>query len=167
MLNDWEIRAYLRCAYEVARLSSDPSSQVGALIIDPDTKAIVSSGYNDIPRRVDKISNWRWQKPEKYKWVEHAERNAIFNACAAGPSCDGSIMVCPWACCVDCARAIIQSGIRALYVHQAAMEKTPKRWSESIQEAWDMLREAGVSIEQYGATIGSCPIRFNTEVCRF
>jgi len=57
-------------------------------------------------------------RPAKYRWTEHAERNAIFSAARMGVSIVGATMYLPWFPCAECARAIVQSGIGALVAYQ-------------------------------------------------
>jgi dCMP deaminase len=71
----------------------------------------VAHGWNGFPRGVDDDVDERHERPAKYLWTEHAERNAIYNAAAIGAATAGCTMYLPWYPCTGCARAIIQSGI--------------------------------------------------------
>lgn len=74
-------------------------------------------------------------------------------------------MVCPWAACADCARGIIQSGIREVVVHDKILEVTPERWQEEIKLARTMLMEAGIKYTISDAvSIGAPAIRFNSQI---
>ena len=64
--------------YWVASKSKDPMTKIGALIVKD--RRIVSSGYNGIPSGVNDALEARSQRPDKYKWYEHGERNAIYAA---------------------------------------------------------------------------------------
>ncbi|MFX8778102.1 deaminase, partial [Acinetobacter baumannii] len=86
----------------------------------------------------------RWERPLKYQFVEHAERNSIFHAAREGSKLAGSTMYCPWYACADCARAIIQAGIKEVVGHQKCFDLTPGHWKESIANAFQMFEEAGV-----------------------
>ncbi len=63
----------------IAQKSKDPSTKVGCVIVNDDN-VILSTGFNGFPRGIEEDWKDRWKRPEKYHWVEHAERNAIFNA---------------------------------------------------------------------------------------
>jgi dCMP deaminase len=95
--------------------SKDPSTQVGACIVDQAHK-VVSIGYNGMPRGVDdeKIS---WDKGEgldsKYLYVCHAEFNAILNT-RDGSALNGCILYVTLFPCNECAKAIIQVGIKEI-----------------------------------------------------
>ena len=106
----------LRKAYNYASIvSSDLNTQNGAIIVN--NGEIISMGANSIPLNV-KIDDNRLKRPDKYNYIEHAERNAIYNAAKQGKSTYGATMYCPWFACTDCARAIIQSGIKKVVGHK-------------------------------------------------
>lgn len=139
-------------------LGTDPSTQNGALIID-DEGWILGEGANFFPRGV-KESEERWQRPTKYSFVEHAERNAIFHAAREGHTLEGATMYVCWYACSDCARAIIQSGIKEVVGHKKCFDLTPDHWKESIKTAFVMLEEAGVKTRTIEDEVG-VTIRFN------
>ncbi len=91
--------------------------------------------------------NLAHERPEKYFWVEHAERNAIYNAARAGIPIAGCKMYLPWFPCMDCARAIVQSGIEAL----VAMEPNvgDPKWGEDFKRAISLFKEAGVAVNWF------------------
>ena len=106
---------FIELADKVATWSSDPSTKCGAVIVDDDDQTVLAVGYNDLPRGVSDTPD-KWVRPpegDKYSWVEHGERNAIYNAARQGISVKGATMYLNYAveCCTDCSRAIIQSGI--------------------------------------------------------
>jgi len=74
---EWNVW-FMQGVYWVASKSKDPKTKIGALIVK-DTR-IISTGYNGIPIGVDDNVETRHQRPEKYKWYEHGERNAIYAA---------------------------------------------------------------------------------------
>ena len=63
----------------VAKKSKDQSTQIGAVIVGPDNE-IRSTGYNSFPKGLNDDLQERQERPEKYYWIEHAERNALYNA---------------------------------------------------------------------------------------
>jgi dCMP deaminase len=68
----------------------------------------------EAPPSEEVLSN-RWERPAKYQWVEHAERNAIYNAARMGIPLKGCTAYITLAPCADCTRALIQAGISAVY----------------------------------------------------
>lgn len=134
---------YMKTAIFKAELfSKDPSTKVCALIIAPDSFQELSSGYNGMPRGIKEHPE-RWERPAKYMWVEHAERNAIYNASRRGTPIENAIMVVNKFPCADCARSLIQAGIK----HVITTEPTDEpRWNESWAVASEMLNEANVSV---------------------
>lgn len=106
---------FIEMAAMVATKSKDPSTQVGCVIVGQDNQ-VLSIGYNGFPRAVtgdDHPDSPRWERPIKYEFVEHAERNAVFNAARSGICIKGARAYLNWepTPCSDCTRALIQSGI--------------------------------------------------------
>jgi dCMP deaminase len=155
-----EMRNYLREAYSLALNSPDPSTKVGALIL----LAVGGSGYpvcfgwNHIPAG---ITIDLTDRVLKYKVIEHAERAAIFQAARRGIALEGAILVCPWACCCDCARAITLSGISEVVSHGDAIDKTPSRWQQDIDLAAKIFASGNVKYTKFYGKIGDCENLFN------
>ena len=97
---------FLRKLDPIAQMSKDPNTKVGAIVaIDDKTKG---EGYNGFPPGVKDFVN-RWEKPLKYKFVVHAEVNAILN-CDHVPR--GGTLYVPFWPCEDCAKIIAAAGIK-------------------------------------------------------
>ena len=107
----WHHRFY-DLADLVASWSKDPSTQVGCVIIDTDTRAVLSVGYNGFPRGVVDRPEWYEDRAYKYPTVVHAEVNAILSSMA---DLTGATLYCNIGIpCPDCAGPIIQAGIKAV-----------------------------------------------------
>ena len=137
---------FMALARVVATKSKDPSVKVGCIIHGPD-HGIRSTGYNGFPRGISEDIESRWERPGKYRWIEHAERNAIYNAARHGTPLAGCTMVLQAPPCADCGRAIIQVGIVRIVLTTNNPFKDRADWGESFAFAISMLEEAGVSIE--------------------
>lgn len=146
---NFNIESLLIASYEEAKKSDDPSTQVGAVLVNA-TGTIVSTGFNIFPIGVKRTEK-RTQRPNKYLYTEHAERNAILNAAKMGIKTDGLIMVCAWAACADCARAIINSGIKAVirHPHNGLTGGIKDRWNESMIAGDKMFYESGVIVIEH------------------
>lgn len=136
----WDDR-WLELAKVVASWSKDRSRGCGAVIVD-DRQNVVSLGWNGFPRGVDDNVDSRHERPAKYKWTEHAERNAIYNAAANGHATRGCVMVIPWYPCADCARAIIQAGIQGIVCVEPVWDDPV--WGADFTIAMEMMAEAGL-----------------------
>ncbi len=113
----WEARM-LQIAKLVATFSKDPSTQVGAVIYNPDRKTIITTGYNGFPRGVKDYKYLYRDRSSKYPRVVHAEANAIVEAASQGISTAGGTLVVTHPPCSDCAGLIIQAGIENIvYEH--------------------------------------------------
>ena len=118
---EWN-RYFFNIAEEVKKKSKDKNTQIGAVIVGKD-KEIVSTGYNSFPRGIDDEKEDRQEKPEKYFWFEHAERNAIYNAARIGVSTKGcTIYLTCDIPCADCARGIINAGIIKIYAKKGLVQ---------------------------------------------
>src|SRR5687767_12861962 len=104
---------WIAAAQLFASWSKDQSRKIGCVIVG-DRQTLLSQGWNGFPRGVDDNVAERHQRPEKYTWVAHAEANAIYNAAANGIRVSGATIYSTLFPCVDCAKGIIQSGIKRL-----------------------------------------------------
>ena len=103
---------YIEICESLTELSDDPKTGVAALIVKDDN--IITYGVNELPFSSGKVKE-RCENPGKGYWMLHAERNAIYKAARTGISLIGADMYCTYFPCADCARGIIQSGIKKLY----------------------------------------------------
>lgn len=104
---------FMGIAMLAARRSKDPNTQVGACIVSQDN-IILSTGYNGMPKGCSD-DEYPWEREgidTKYPYVVHAELNAILNA--HGRDLHGSRLYVALFPCNECAKAIIQSGIREI-----------------------------------------------------
>lgn len=145
----WDELFILQAAL-IAQKSKDPSTKVGCVIVGGDN-AILSMGFNGFPRGVNENDSSRWKRPEKYHWIEHAERNAIFNAARNGINVSGARAYLNWEPkpCADCTRALIQSGIKEIIGPNRAFPGKGAGKFYSIDHSEEMLYEAGVIIRYF------------------
>lgn len=136
----WQSR-FFDLAYLVASWSKDPSSQIGAVIVDAQN-CIISTGFNGLPVGVKDTEERLGDRATKYKMILHAEENAIMFAKQNLNGC--SIYVTKMPPCAHCAALIIQSGIKYVYVPETDI---PERWRESTELTRQMFKEAGVKIQ--------------------
>lgn len=150
---------FMGVAILASQRSKDPSTQVGACIVNDDNK-IMSVGYNGFPRgcsddefpwerKADKNSN------TKYPYVCHAELNAILNA--GGNSLKGCRIYVALFPCNECAKAIIQCGIKeVIYISDKYAD------DEYTQASKRMLTCAGIKLTQFESD-KAITIDFNKE----
>lgn len=141
---DWH-SYFMHLAEQVALKSKDSSTKLGAIVVGPDHE-IRATGYNSFPRGINDDVPERQVRPEKYKYFEHAERNAFYNAARHGASLKDCTLYCAWLPCTDCARGIIQVGVAKLVVKSFDV---PSRWALDMATSVTMLKEAGVEIQNY------------------
>lgn len=146
---DKAIKFFRIAEFMANEMSKDESTKVGAIFLRPDTLEILTMGYNGMPRGIDEKKKERWERPLKYKLVEHAERNAIYNSARSGTSLQGSICIVTMFPCSDCARGIIQSGVKmvvSLKLEDTGDKEKQERWNSEWKESKWMLEEAGIVI---------------------
>lgn len=134
---------FMGLAHLSAKRSKDPSTQVGAVIVDK-YKKIVGIGYNGLPTGLDD-DQYPWTRQgdfltTKYAYVVHAELNAILNATT---DLRGSSIYVSLFPCNECAKAIIQSGIS-----EVVYEDDKYSDSDAVQASKLMLRSAGITLRQ-------------------
>ena len=140
---------FLGIAEQVKLKSKDQSTQIGAVIVGIDNE-ILSTGYNSFPRGMDDSKIERQERPEKYFWFEHAERNAIYNAARIGVSLKNStIYLTSGLPCMDCARGIVNSGIKVVWCKKKCTTKNKEKWEESQMKSLQLLNECGVQVFYY------------------
>ncbi|SEP20687.1 dCMP deaminase [Salinihabitans flavidus] len=138
-------RRFLDLAVEMASWSEDRDFHVGAVIVGSG-REIRASGYNGLPRGVSCANVTRLDRAsgEKFHWVEHAERNAIYNAARSGAAIEGCTIYVTRFPCADCARGIIQSGIARVVCPPRPINDGALDHSFAVSEV--LLSEAGVLV---------------------
>lgn len=143
------VKYYQLVRFMANLFSKDDSTKVGALFIAPNTYEILTLGYNGMARGINEKDDSRWKRPIKYDFVEHAERNAIYNAARSGQSLLNSVCIVTLFPCCDCARGVIQSGAKvivSLDPFKTNDQKTIDRWGYKWETSITMFKEAGVEI---------------------
>lgn len=142
MQADRWILNYLSLAKTISEWSKDPSTKVGAVAVGSRGQ-ILAQGYNGFPRGIADTPERLNNRDEKYKLIVHGEMNCIYNAALNGTSLDGADMyVHGLPVCSDCAKGIIQIGIKRVFT--CYPESIADKWRESAQLTSDMFQEAGV-----------------------
>lgn len=127
-------RSYLEMARVWAANSYCKRRQVGALLVKD--KMIISDGYNGTPSGFENVCEDDDNKTKPY--VLHAEANAITKVAKSGNSSDGATLYVTAAPCIECAKLIIQSGIkRVVYTDEYRLE-----------DGINLLRSAGIEVEK-------------------
>jgi dCMP deaminase len=132
-------------AENVSSWSKDNSTKVGAVIVTKEGDP-VSFGFNGLPRGVKEME-CRHERPNKYDFFEHAERNAIY---LSRRDLRGCVMFCTHFPCPDCARAIIQTGISTLVYYDYPAHKHENGSSlictKKQSNSMEMFMESNVTV---------------------
>ena len=139
---------YLDICKAVAARSKDPNTQVGCIIAGP-AHEIRSTGYNSFPRGIRDDVPERLERPTKYLWMEHAERNAICNAARVGTPLQDCTLYVELMPCMDCGRAIVQAGIIEVVVSSARMQQySSEYYDEHFRVVEVLFKEAGIKVRR-------------------
>lgn len=141
-MNEGWILYFMRMASLVASKSRDPSTKCGCVVVAPD-KSVRSTGFNGFPRGCIDAESIYLDRPRKLLRVVHSEINAIAAAAKAGTSTDDCSIFINFHPCSQCAAAIINAGIVAVYCPPIPAET---KWNESFTEARILLGEASVQV---------------------
>lgn len=114
MSNKQKPELWLKKADKIATYSKDQSTKVGALFTDKNNFSPITWGYNGMSRGLPDNDIEKNKRPEKYKWIEHAERNAIYNLAQA--ELTNSMIICTLFPNMEAARAIVNVGIKTVFV---------------------------------------------------
>lgn len=138
------IDRYIGLAREISNWSKDPSRKIGAVAVSPKGQ-VLSTGYNGFPRGIADTDERYSDRSLKYKYVVHAEMNCIYNATYNGVSLDGAILFV-WGLppCSECAKGIIQVGIKSVY-YSYDMDVTDT-WKHSLETTREMFNESLIRI---------------------
>ena len=148
---------FMGVALLAARRSKDPSTQVGACIVSPE-KIIISTGYNGLPNGCsdDEYPWGREGEETKYPYVVHAELNAILNA--GGRVLRGAKLYVALFPCNECAKAIIQSGIKEVIYLSDKYAAT-----DVVKASKRMLDSGGVAYRQLKPKLTTLTLDYQVE----
>lgn len=153
---------YLRAAVQAAQFSNDPSTQVGAVIVDD--KGVFTRGYNHLPGYTG-LDIRTASRQEKMELVVCAEREAILNVAASPRKASGTTMYATWYACPGCAINIITAGIKRVVGIQRLLDLTPRRWLSEVGSGLEILRRGGVQCDWYADELDEgLEILFNEKV---
>lgn len=150
----WD-RHFLGLSLYHSRLSKDPNTKVGSVIIGPD-RELLSAGFNGFPRGIADTEERLADRDMKLKLVVHAEMNALLAAARTGmrlkgcslylAATDDSGMVWGGPPCTRCTVEIIQVGIGEIVSYP--VKSAPSRWHADLMLARQLIDEAGIAYRE-------------------
>lgn len=153
MTDHWD-RYFLQLALDTARMSKDPATQVGAVIVDP-YNHVISTGFNGFPSKIKDTPDRLNNRDVKLQLMVHAEMNAVLSAARRGvPLTECSLYFCAtdesgevWGGppCTRCLVEIAQTGITELV---SPPQKKETKWLKDLVFAAGLLGELGVSYRE-------------------
>lgn len=140
-MNKWDSR-FLELANLVGSWSRDPSTKVGAVIVDQDRR-VVSVGFNGFPKGMDDSPERYVDREFKYAHIIHAERNALLFASRDVRGC--TVYTTPFMPCSQCAVLLVQAGIKRV----VSLNVGNERWAKDFERTQQLFAETGVTLELY------------------
>jgi len=144
----WDNR-FMDMAAMVSTWSKDPSSKIGCVAVNSERR-ILATGYNGFPKGIEDTPVRLHHRATKHSLVVHAEMNALMNALYSGVSLkDSTIYVYGLPICPDCAKCVIQAGVKRIVI---PTDKTDKGdWQKVWEEkSLPMFKESGVQVTVLG-----------------
>lgn len=139
----WDLR-FLELARLVSSWSKDPSTKVGAVIVDQDLR-VMSLGFNGLPINVADMPDRYQDRNAKYSMIVHGDMNALIFARRDIRGC--TMYTHPFLPCDRCAGPVIQSGIVRV-VSTLPSEEVTSRWGGSVDRSRAMFIEAGIEFQE-------------------
>jgi deoxycytidylate deaminase len=163
----------LREAFKAARdLSEDPNTQSGIVLVS-NRGDIIARGATRLPKEL-RMEKDLCNPPEKYIYLDHAEKDGIYTAIDKGhsESLKGSTIYCTWTPCYSCANAIRGHGIKRLVTHQSTTDwfleslkdyNEQIKWQNSIKIAEEYLKKCNVIYDWINNPLGGVTITFRNK----
>lgn len=140
---DWDQR-YIDLAKFISQWSKDPSTKTGAVLVRDNR--IVSVGYNGFAEGVQDTQERLNDRPTKYKYTVHCEKNAVLTAAKQGNSTNKTTLYTwPFQSCLDCTSHMIQAGV-IRHVAPKVPDELLERWGEDMAEATALFYSVGIEV---------------------
>jgi dCMP deaminase len=123
--------------------SDDPDTQT-VCAVDNGTQSVVMAA-NMLPPGVDPTKE-NTSRPDKYNWINHAEKRVLCKAARRGYPTEGAVMYLNWYPCANCASCISEAGIAVLYCDQDRYEERKNDPRYDFSMAADILQKGGVEV---------------------
>ncbi|MBQ4472560.1 MAG: hypothetical protein II942_04910 [Alphaproteobacteria bacterium] len=132
---------------KIASASPDLQTKVGSFVFDKKKKHVVLMACNDLPHNIAALPN-RLKRPEKYNWIICSERNLIYQAAYHGISLKNTVLFANRLPCIECTKALIQSGIKNIILI-GHIDEQIEQFTDIYIFIKDLCKEAKVSLHIY------------------
>lgn len=137
---------YMEFAEVAAKRSHDAETKVGAILVKNDTGAVIATGFNGFVRGAADglLPDTR---PEKYKFMMHAEQNIISHCCRHGISTANTTLYCTLTPCQQCARMLWQCGISTVFAKSQYKDFSETKNMLDLSMRWSTTSEGFIYME--------------------
>jgi dCMP deaminase len=139
---------FMSQAYLAADRSKDPSTHVGAVIVN-NRNHVVATGYNGFPAGLDDDELLKQGREVKLALTVHAEANAICSAASSNVSILGCKMYVFFTPCIRCAVLVAQAGIKEVIVDRKWQEIIPEDWQKSTERSIELFQDLGIKFRAW------------------
>jgi dCMP deaminase len=146
MTEKWICR-FIKLAEQTASWSKDPRRKVGCLIVDPESKTILSGGYNGFARGIKDDLRLE-DKVVKNRLIIHAEANTIAAAARNGHSLLGGVAFITNFPCLQCAGLLLQAGVTAIVCKWDTTFDPTEETRLELLMARNLVEEASISFTE-------------------
>lgn len=144
---------FLRLVYLVSNKSKDPRTKIGSVIVRDN--GIISTGFNNFPRKVADLPERYNDRETKYKFICHSEASAVLQCARIGVTALDATLYTQGYPCYECCKSIIQSGIKEIVLHKQWPDLTySEKWVESYKISKLMLEETGIKVRYFDKILG-------------
>lgn len=148
---NWD-KYFIDIADTVRQKSKDPSSKIGAVLVGTSNQ-IISTGFNGFPIGINEDVSERWERPIKYQYVCHAERNAVSLAARTGVSTLNSTLYIygfgpPCVPCTECVKVVLQAGVKRIVGYPD--KPAPDNWVDDLAFSLALVKEVGIEFVEFG-----------------
>lgn len=145
-MTDWDDR-FLEMAQLVGSWSKDPSTKVGAVVVDPTNRHVISVGYNGFPASMPDDPALYADREEKLSRIVHAEINALIHA--GGKVYGKTLYTWPFLACSDCFVILANAGVTRFVAPKATGERLD-RWAAAFNRVYKYAAECGIEVVEVG-----------------
>lgn len=132
IFDDDKIEVYMEMAESIAKLSPDEETQVGAIMLSEEERIIATSFNGFVRGAIDK--ELPTSRPDKYEYVQHAERNILYNCSYEGIRTKDTSIVCTLSPCLECLRAMYSAGVRVIYFKELYHKFKDTKFYEDVRD---------------------------------
>lgn len=146
--SEWDL-FQLKLAKQYSTMSKDPSTKVGAVVCDKDSKFVYGLGYNGFSPEINDDYAYTLGRDYKMTHTIHAEMNALNQIYHEALDIATTLVVYPFLSCSHCVKSILKEPRRNDIKRVVTLDYVPERWSDDFKKSRRILEDAGIEVVTY------------------